>query len=204
MNTGSKAVTPNTTADMPTNVNAPHTPAESTRKDAIPTWARTFMEKMEALTISVQSNNMKIDQLDMRLQKLASPKMANSWEDNSPQIEIPKEPINDHLSFSNFVPSNDQYLRDMTNYENNEVRVDIPMFKEIDVPKEYLNEDMTISLPKTTQFINPTPRSNSTIRCFKCQKVGHVKTNCLKLVQVMDDSNPLTTNDSKKYIPVVS
>ena len=199
MNTRSKAVTPNSTADMPTIVNAPHTPAEPTREDAIPTWARALMEKMEALPISVQSNNMKIDQLDMRLQKLASPKMAKSWEANSPQIEIPKEPINDHLDSSNFVSSNDHYPSDRTDYQYNEVRVDIPMFKEVDDPKEYLNEDMTNSLPKTTQFTNPTPRANSTIRCFNCRQVGHVKTNCPKLTIVMDYSNPLPTNDSKKF-----
>ena len=73
------------------------------------------------------------------------------------------------------------------------------MFKEVDDPKEYLNEDMTISLPKTIQCINPTPRSNRIIRCYKCRKVGHVKANCSKMIIVMDDSNPLPTNDSKKF-----
>ena len=154
-------------------------------EEPIPTWARALMEE--------------IDQIDMRLHKLESLEESNSWEDNSPQIETPKEPINDHLNFSNFVPSNDQYLRDMTDYECNEVRVDIPMFVEVDDPREYLNEDMTSSLPKTTQFINPTPRSNSIIRCFKCRKIGHVKANCSKLIIAMDDSNPLPTNDSKEF-----
>ena len=97
------------------------------------------------------------------------------------------------------MPSNDQYLRDMTDYEYNEVRVDIPMFVEVDDPKEYLNEDMTISLSKTIQCISPTPRSNSIIRCYKCRKVGHVKADCSKLIIVMDESNPLPTNDSKKF-----
>ena len=87
----------------------------------------------------------------------------------------------------------------MTDYEYNEVRMDVPMIKEVDNPKEYLNEDMTSSLPKTIQSINPTPRSNSIIRCYKCQKVGHVKANCSKMIIVMDDSNPLPTNDSKKF-----
>ena len=118
-------------------------------------------------------------------------------EDNSPQIEIPKEPINDHLDSYNVVPSNDHYLRDMTDYQYNEVKVDIPMIKEVDDPKEYLNEDMTSSLPKTIQCINLTPRSNRIIRCYKCRKVGHVKADCSKLIIVMDDSNPLPTNDSK-------
>ena len=85
----------------------------------------------------------------------------------------------------------------MTDYEYNEVRVDIPMFVEVDDPKEYLNEDMTSSLPKTIQCINPTPRSNRIIRCYKCRKVGHVKASCSKLIIVMDDSNPLPTDDSK-------
>ena len=168
-------------------------------EEPMPSWAGELLESLEALTISVQSNNMKIDQLDMRLQKLESLDESNSWEDNSPQIEIPKEPINDPPNFSNFVASNDQYLRDMTDYEYNEVRVDIPMFVAVDDPKEYLNEDMTISLPKTIQFTNPTPRSNRIIRCYKCRKVGHVKADCSKLIIVMDDSNPLPTNDSKKF-----
>ena len=119
--------------------------------------------------------------------------------DSSPQIEIPKEPINDYLDFSNVVPSNDYYPRDMIDYEYNEVKVDIPMIKEVDDPKEYFNMDMTRSLPKTTQFTNPTPRINSTIRCYKCWKVGHVKADCSKLIIVMDDSNPLPTNDSKEF-----
>ena len=120
MNTRSKAVAPNTTADMPTNVNASHTPAEPTRDDAIPPWARALMEKMEALTTSVQSNNMKIDQIDMRPQKLESPKMANSWEASSSQVKIPKEPINDRPNSSNFVPYNDHYPRDRTDYQYNQ------------------------------------------------------------------------------------
>ena len=81
----------------------------------------------------------KLDQRDNRLKNLESPKESNSWEDNSPQIEIPKEPSNDPPNFSNFVPSNYHYLRDMTDYQYNKVRVDIPMFKEVDDPKEYLN-----------------------------------------------------------------
>ena len=139
------------------------------------------------------------DQHDIRLKNLEPPDESDFLEDNSPQIEIPKEPINDHLDSYNVVPSTDQYLRDMTDYEYNEVRVDIPMFKEVDDPKEYLNEDMTISLPKTIQCINPTPRSNRIIWCYKCRKLGHVKADCSKLIIVMDDSNPLPTNDNKEF-----
>ena len=154
-------------------------------EEPTPTWARALMEE--------------IDQIDMRLQKLESQDESNSWEDNSPQIEIPEEPINEHLNFSNFVPSNDYYLRDMTDNQYNEVKVDIPMIKEVDDPKEYLNEDMISSLPKTIQCINPTPRSNRIIRCFKCRKIWHVKADCSKMIIVMDDSNPLPTNDSKEF-----
>ena len=218
MNTRSKVVVPNTTADVPTNVNAPQTLADPTRDDTPPPWARALMERVDATLIKLdqhdhENENLEsleepiptwaralmeeIDQIDMRLQKLESQDESNSWEDNSPQIEIPDEPINDYPHFSNFVPSNDYYLRDMTDYQYNEVKVDIPMIKEVDDPKEYLNEDMISSLPKTIQCINPTPRSNSTIRCFKCRKIGHVKADCSKLIIVMDDSNPLPTNDSK-------
>ena len=140
-----------------------------------------------------------IDRDNNRTKKLESPKESKFWEDNFPKIEIPKEPINDHLEFSNVVPSNDYYLRDMTDYQYNEVKVDIPMIKEVNDPKEYLNEDMTSSLPKTIQCINPTSRSNRIIRCYKCRKIGHVKGNCSKMIIVMDNSNPLPTNDSKKF-----
>ena len=58
---------------------------------------------------------------------------------------------------------------------------------------------MTSSLPKTIQSTNLTTRSNSTIRCFNCRQVGNIKTNCPKLTKVMDDPNPLPTNDSKKF-----
>ena len=146
-------------------------------EEPIPTWARALMEEM--------------DQIDMRLQKLESQDESDSWEDNSPQIEIPDEPINDYPHFSNFVPSSDHYLRDMIDYHSNEVKVDTPMSKEVNDLKEYLNEDMISSLPKTIPCINPTPRSNSTIRCYKCRKVGHVKANCSKMIIVLDDSNPL-------------
>ena len=143
--------------------------------------------------------NLRLDRLENTLNNLESPDESDSWEDGPPQIEIPKEPLNDHLDSSNFMPSNDHYLRDMNDYQSNEVIVDTPMVKEVDDPKEYLDEDMISNLPKTIQSINPTPRANSTIRCYKCWKVGHVKADCSKLIIIMDDSNPLPTNDSKKY-----
>ena len=87
----------------------------------------------------------------------------------------------------------------MTDYEYNEVRVDIPMIKEVDDPKEYFNMDMTNSIPKATQLTTPSPRANSLIRCFNCRHVGHIKTNCPKLAKVMDDFNPLPTDDSKEF-----
>ena len=161
-------------------------------EEPMPSWARTLLENEQSFTVQ-------LDQIDHRIKTLESPDESESWEDNSPQIETPKEPINDHLDSSNVVLSNDYYPNDMVDYEYNEVRVDIPMFQEVDDPKEYLNEDMTSSLPKTSQCINPTPRSNRIIRCYKCWKVGHVKADCSKLIIVMDDSNPLPTNDSKKF-----
>ena len=165
----------------------------------MPSWARDLLESLQAFSISVQSLHNKFDQHDIRLKNLEPPDELDFLEDNSPQIEIPEEPINDHLDSYTVVPSNDQYLRDMTDYQYNEVKVDIPMIKEVNDPKEYLNEDMTSSLPKTIQCINPTPRSNRIIRCYKCWKVGHVKADCLKMIIVMDDSNPLPTHDSKEF-----
>ena len=58
---------------------------------------------------------------------------------------------------------------------------------------------MCYHLPKTIQCIDPIPRSNRIMRCYKCRKVGHVKADCSKLIIVMDDSNPLPTNDSKEF-----
>ena len=205
MNTRSKATVPTTTAEVPTNVNAPHASTDPNGDDTPPPWARALMENMQTLTISVQANNAslqslqkKFDQHEIRLQKLESPKKSNSWEASSSQVKIPDEPINDYPHFPNFVPSNDYYPRDMIDYQYTEARVDTPMSKEVNDLKEYLNEDMISSLPKTIPCINPTPRSNRIIRCYKCQKVGHVKADCSKLIIVMDDSNPLHTNDSKE------
>ena len=130
-------------------------------EEPMPSWARTLLEDIQALDI-------KLDQHDIRLKNLESLDESDSLEDNSPEIEIPKEPIKDHLDSYNVVPSTDYYPKDMNDYEYNEVKVDIPMIKEVDDPKEYLNEDMISSLPKTIQCINPTPRANSTIRCYKC------------------------------------
>ena len=218
MNTRSKAVVPITTADVPTNVNAPQTLADPTRDDTPPPWARALMERVDAILNKLDQHDNEdenlesleeptptwaralmeeIDQIDMRLQKLESQDESNSWEDNSPQIEIPEEPINDDPHFSNVVPSNDYYPMDRIDYQYTEARADIPMFKEEYDPKEYLNEDMTSSLPKIVQCIDPIPRSNRIIRCYKCRKVGHVKASCSKLIIVMDDSNPLPTDDSK-------
>ena len=225
MNTRSKSIASNTTADMNVSSNTLHIPHDPTQEEPMLPWARVMIERMQALidivdrdnsrtenlesleepmpswakTLSedIQDLDIKLDQHDIRLKNLESLDESDSWEDSSPQIEIPDEPINDYPHFSNFVPSNDYYVRDMTDYQYNEVKVDIPMIKEVDDPKEYLNEDMISSLPKTIQCINPTPRSNRIIRCYKCQKVGHVKADCSKLIIVMDDSNPLPTDDSK-------
>ena len=57
---------------------------------------------------------------------------------------------------------------------------------------------MNNSLPKTTQFTNPSPRTNSIIRSFNCQQVRHVKTNCPKLALVMDTSGPLLDDTNEQ------
>ena len=206
MSTMSKATASNTTTDMYVINNTRYILEDPTQEEPMPFWARALIDSveatnvyMQAVTISIQSLHSKFDQVDNTLKNLESPDESNSWEDNSPQQKILKEPINDHLDSSNVVPSNNHYPKDSIDYQYNEVRVDIPMFKEVDDPKEYLNEDMTSSLPKNTQFTNPTPRTTSTIRCFKCRKIGHVKTNCPKLAIVMDDSNPLPINDNMKF-----
>ena len=199
MSTMSKAIASNTTTDMNTYSNTRYILEDPTQEEPMPSWARALLESLQALTINLQATSILIDRLDNTLKKLESPDESDFWKDSSPQIEIPKEPINDHLDSSNVVSSNDYYPKDRIDYQYNEVRVDTPMSKEVDDPKEYLNEDMTSSLQKTTQSTNPTSRANSTIRCFKCHKVGHIKTNCQNLALVMDDSNPLHTKDSKKF-----
>ena len=70
-----------------------------------------------------------------RIKKLESLDESDFGEDNFPQIEIPEEPINDHLNFSNFVHSNDYYPKDRHDHQYEEFRVDIPMIKEADDPK---------------------------------------------------------------------
>ena len=162
MNTISKSIAPN----MTSNVNTPHTPAETIREETMPSWARALLESMQAINIkldqqdirlknlesaktmpswaralleSMQAITIKFDQHDIRLKNLESPKKSNSWEASSSQIKIPKEPINAHHNSSNFVSSNDHYTRDRTDYQYNQVRVYIPMFKGGDDPKEFLN-----------------------------------------------------------------
>ena len=132
MNTRSKSIAPNTTSDMNANTNTPHIPDEPTREEAMPSWARGLLESM-------QSINIKLDQQDNRIKNLESPKKSNSWEASSSQKKFSKEPINDHPNSSNFVPSNDHYPRNRTDYQYNQVRLDIPMFKGGDDPKEFLN-----------------------------------------------------------------
>ena len=50
-----------------------------------------------------------------------------------------KELINDHPKCSTFVPSNEHYPRDRTDYQYKQVRVDISLFKGGDDPKDFLN-----------------------------------------------------------------
>ena len=109
MNTRSKAVAPNTIADVPNNVNAPHTSADPTRDETPPLWARVLIENVQANSVSLQSLHNKFDQHEIRLQKLESPKKSNSWEASSSQVKIPKGPISDHPNSSNFVPYNDHH-----------------------------------------------------------------------------------------------
>ena len=188
MTTISKAIASNTTADVYVFNNTRYIIQE----EPMPSWVGELLESMQSIIT-------KLDQYINRTENLESPKESNSWEANSPQIEIPKEPINDPPNFSNFVLSDDHYPKDRIDYQYNKVRVEIPIFVEVDDPKEYLNEDMTSSLPKTTQSTNLTPRANSTTRCFNCRQVGHIKTNFSKLIKVIDDSKPLPTNDSKEF-----
>ena len=62
-------------------------------------------------------------------------------------------------------------------------------------PNLPLNNNQNVStnnsLPKTTQFTNAFRRTNPNVKCFNCQQVGQVKTNCPKLALVIDNSEPL-------------
>ena len=109
MNTQSKSIARNTTSDMTTNVNTPHTHAEPIREETMPSWARALLETTQAI-------NIKLDQQDNRIKNLESPKKSNSWEASSSQRKFSKEPINDHPNSSNFIPSNENYPRDRTDY----------------------------------------------------------------------------------------
>ena len=142
MNTRSKAIVPNTTTDMNANTNTPHTPAEPIREETMPSWARALLEIIQAI-------NIKLVQQDNRIKNLESPKKSNSWEASSSQRKFLKEPLNDHPNSFYFVPSNDHYPRDRTDYQYNQVRVDIPMFKGGDDPKQFLNWESHLDSSKT-------------------------------------------------------
>ena len=139
MNTRSKSIVPNANAETNTNVNPPHTPAEPIQDDTLPPWARVLIENVQANSVSMQAINRRLDQLENNSKNEDSPKKSNPWEASSSQRRNSKEPINDHPNSSNFIPSNDHYPRDRTEYQYNQVRVDIPMFKGGDDPKECLN-----------------------------------------------------------------
>ena len=105
MTTISEAIASNTTADVYVFNNTQYIIIE----EPMPYWAGEVIESLQALIN-------KFDQHDIRLKNLEPPDESDFLEDNSPQIEIPKEPINDHLDFFNVVPSNDYYPRDMIGY----------------------------------------------------------------------------------------
>ena len=126
-----------------------------------------------ALLESMQSLIIKLDQHNNRTENLESPKESNSWEASSSQIKIPKERINDHPNSSNVVLPN------------------IP-------PNSNRNVSTNDRLPKTTQFTNTFPRTNPNVKCFNCQQVGHVNTNCPKLALVIDNSEPLPDDSNEE------
>ena len=65
-------------------------------------------------------------------------------------------------------------------------------------PNSNRNASMNNSLPKTTQFTNAFPRTNTNVKCFNCQKIGHVKTNCPKLALVIDTFEPLPDDTNEE------
>ena len=65
-------------------------------------------------------------------------------------------------------------------------------------PNNNRNISTNNSLPKTTQFSNTFPRTNTNVKCFNCQQVGHVKTNCPKLALVIDASEPLPDDTNEE------
>ena len=96
------------------------------------------------------------------------------------------------LRLDNFFKKNPRY----TNLNQNQTFNRGQVYSSPNLP---LNRNQTIStsnsLPKTTQFTNPSPRTNNSIRCFNFQQIEHVKTNCLKLALVLDTYGPLPTHN---------
>ena len=132
MNTRSKSIAPNNATDMNNDSNTPQTPAKPIQEETMPSWARALLESMQAI-------NIKLDQQESRIKNLESPKKPNSWEASSSQRKFSRDPINDNPNSSTFAPSNEHYPRDRTDYQYNQVRVDIPNFKGGDDPKDFLN-----------------------------------------------------------------
>ena len=65
-------------------------------------------------------------------------------------------------------------------------------------PNNNRNISTNNSLPRTTQFSNTFPRTNTNVMCFNCEQEGHVKTNCPKLALVIDTSDPLPDDTNEE------
>ena len=97
MNTRSKSIAPNNASNMNNNSNTPQTPAKPIQEETMPYWDRALLDGMQDI-------NIKIDQQDIRIKNLESPKKSTSWEASSSQRKFSRDPSNENPNSSTFVP----------------------------------------------------------------------------------------------------
>ena len=63
MNTRSKSIASNTTADMNVSSNTLHIPDDPTQEEPMPPWARVMIESMQATNVNLQATNANLQAL---------------------------------------------------------------------------------------------------------------------------------------------
>ena len=78
-----------------------------------------FNDSINSFVNGMQAINIKLDQRDIRIKNVESPKKSTSWEASSSQRKFSKGPINLNPYSPTFVPSKEYYHGDRTDYQYN-------------------------------------------------------------------------------------